>query len=159
MIRSLYVKSPSVASTSSTTFWWALQTLTEWIEPAIFEHTIWVSRHRTLKTQSLHLSIFLWKQYKILASSKTFASCKVFIYVLLYSHVCLFKNLPTEIIISKNVWWSVSVVLTFPFLGAGFANISPTFLISCEVQTKYSKMLKYSEQYIQDHLSGTKIRI
>ena len=48
---------------------------------------------------------------------------------------------------------------SFSFLGAGFANISPTFLISCEVQTRYSRILKYSEQYIQDHLSGTKVRI
>ena len=45
------------------------------------------------------------------------------------------------------------------FLEAGFANISLTFLISCEVQTKYSRILKYSEQYIRDHLPGTKVRI
>ena len=51
------------------------------------------------------------------------------------------------------------MVIAFPFLGAGFANISPTFLISCEVQTRYSRILKYSEQYIRDHLSGTKVRI
>ena len=50
-------------------------------------------------------------------------------------------------------------MIVFPFLGAGFANILPTFLISCEVQTRYSKTLKYSEQYIRDHLSGTKVRI
>ena len=50
-------------------------------------------------------------------------------------------------------------MIVFLFVGAGFANISPTFLISCEVQTRYSKILKYSEQYIQDHLSGTKVRI
>ena len=48
---------------------------------------------------------------------------------------------------------------SFSFLGAGFANISPAFLISCEFQTRYSKALKYSEQYIRDHLSGTKVRI
>ena len=50
-------------------------------------------------------------------------------------------------------------MIVFPFLGAGFANIPPNFLISCEVQTRYSKTLKYSEQYIRDHLSGTKVRI
>ena len=49
--------------------------------------------------------------------------------------------------------------MAFPFLGADFANIPPTFLISCEVQTRYSKILKYSEQYIRDHLSGAKVRI
>ena len=51
------------------------------------------------------------------------------------------------------------MVIAFPFLGAGFANISPTFFISCEVQTRYSKILKYSEQYIRGHLSGPKVRI
>ena len=50
-------------------------------------------------------------------------------------------------------------MIVFPFLGAGFANIPSNFLISCEVQAKYSKTLKYSEQYIRDHLLGTKVRI
>ena len=48
------------------------------------------------------------------------------------------------------------MVIVFPFLGAGFANIPPTFLISCEVQTR---TLKYSEQYIRDHLAVTKVII
>ena len=51
------------------------------------------------------------------------------------------------------------MVIVFPFLGVGFANIPPTFMISCEIQTRYSKTLKYSEQYIRDYLSGTKVRI
>ena len=55
---------------------------------------------------------------------KTFASCKVFVYVLPYC-------------------------FTFQV----------TFLILCEVQQRYSKTLKYSEQYNRDHLSGTKVRI
>ena len=50
------------------------------------------------------------------------------------------------------------MVIVFPFLGAGFANISPTFFITWEVQTRYLKILKYSEQYIRDHLSGTQVR-
>ena len=49
--------------------------------------------------------------------------------------------------------------MVFPFLVAGFANIPPTFLILCDVQARYSKILKYSGQYIRDHLSGTKVRI
>ena len=53
----------------------------------------------------------------------------------------------------------VSMVRVFPFLGAGFANIPPTFLISYEVQTRYSKTLKNFEKYFRDHLSGTKVRI
>ena len=51
------------------------------------------------------------------------------------------------------------MVIAFPFLGAGFAYIPPTFLISCEVQTRYSKALNYSEQYIRDHLKGAKVNI
>ena len=50
-------------------------------------------------------------------------------------------------------------VFNITFSGAGFANILPTFLISCEVQTRYSRILKYFEQYIRDHLSGTKVKI
>ena len=51
------------------------------------------------------------------------------------------------------------MVIPFSFLGAGFANISPTFLVSCEVQTRYSKTPKHSVQYIREHLSGTKVKI
>ena len=36
------------------------------------ENTIWVSRHRTLRIQYLHLGNFLWKQYITLASYKNF---------------------------------------------------------------------------------------
>ena len=69
------------------------------------EHTIWVSRHRTLRTQYLHLGAFLWKQYKILASYKDF--CKLqFLLMYSFTHtniVFLFKHLHTEIVIFKNV--------------------------------------------------------
>ena len=50
------------------------------------------------------------------------------------------------------------MVIVFPFLGAGFAYIQPTFLISPAVHTRHSKGLKYSEQYVRDHLSGSKVR-
>ena len=42
------------------------------------ERTIWVSRQRTLKTQYLHLDIFLWNQYKIIASYKDFCKSQSF---------------------------------------------------------------------------------
>ena len=72
------------------------------------ERTIWVSRQRTLKTQYLHLDIFLWNQYKIIASYKDFCKSQSFFYVLLYSHlVFLFKHLPTEIFIFKNVCYQM----------------------------------------------------
>ena len=48
---------------------------------------------------------------------------------------------------------------SFSFFRSGFANIQSTFLISCEVQTRNSKTLERSEQYIRDHLSGPKVSI
>ena len=50
-------------------------------------------------------------------------------------------------------------MIGFPLLGKGFANFPTTFFTLGEVQTRDLKTLKYSEQYIQDHLSGTKLRI
>ena len=90
MIRSLYVKSPSIVLTSSTAFWWALQTQTE-SQP---KHTIWVSRHRTLRTQYFYLDVIIWKQYKILASYKDFCKLQSFCLCtpLLTNIVLLFKH-------------------------------------------------------------------
>ena len=72
------------------------------------EQTIWVSRHRTLKAQYLHLGVFLWKKYKVLSSYKDF--CKLgFLFMHSFAHTnidFLFKHLSTEIIIFKNVcYW------------------------------------------------------
>ena len=47
------------------------------------------------------------------------------------------------------------MVVVFPFLGAGFAHIQPTFLISPAIHTRHSKGLKDSEQYVRDPLSGS----
>ena len=59
LIRSLYVKSPSIASTSSKHFnerFIRKQSESFLSQP---EQTIWVSRHRTLRNQYLHLGVFL----------------------------------------------------------------------------------------------------
>ena len=50
-------------------------------------------------------------------------------------------------------------MIVYSFLRADFANVQPTFLISCAVHTRYSKTLKYSEQFFRHHLLGTKVRI
>ena len=65
-------------------------------------------------------------------------------------YALLFRQLPTEIVIFINVSYQMKCFSGdgFPFFRAGFANIPSTFLISCEVQTMYSKALKYSQQYI-----------
>ena len=42
------------------------------------EHTIWVSRHRNLRTQYINLGVFLWKYYIIPASYKEFCKLQSF---------------------------------------------------------------------------------
>ena len=117
-----------------------------------------------MRSQYLHLNVFLWKQYVILASYKNF--CKLSSFCLCtplltltwssFSGTYLLKFSSSKTFVTR---WIVSVVIFFPFLGAGFANIPPTFLISCEIQTRYSKTLKYTGQYIRDYLLGTKVSI
>ena len=110
------------------------------------EHTIWVWRHRTLKTQYLHLGVFLWKQYIRLASYKDFWKLQSFCFCTSLLTLSLSFQAPTywnchlhKRLLPDEVfqWWYF-----FLFLGASFANIPPTFLISREVQTRYSKTLK-----------------
>ena len=116
------------------------------------EHTIWVSRHRTLRINIYIWMFFFESSIKSLQVTKTFAICKVFVFVFVYlTHTkidFLFKHLPTEIFISKNVCYQMKCFggdSFFLFLEAGFANISSTFTISREVQTRYSKTLRYSQ--------------
>ena len=150
----MHVKSQSIASTSNTTFWWALQTQTEWV---IFEPAR--THHLSLKAQNFENPIFTFGCFSLKA---VYNSCKLqrllqiakFLIMYFFTHtniVFLFRHLPTEFAIFINVArWSVSVVIVFPFLEAGFAIIPPIYLISPEVQARYSRTLKYSEQYILD---------
>ena len=64
--------------------------------------------------------------------------------------VFLFRYLPTEIAILINICYQIKGVVddSFSYFGAGFPNTPPTFLTSCEVHTRFSKTLKYSEKYI-----------
>ena len=75
--------------------------------------------------------------------------------------VFLSRHVVTEIVIFINVCYQMKCFSddSFFFFFLGNLLFPPTFFISCEVQTRYSKTLKYSEQYIRDHLSGTKGRI
>ena len=151
MIRSLYVKPPSVASTSSTTFWWALQTQSEWVtehwEPDIY---IWM--------------FFFESSIKFLQSHKDFCKLQRFcLYAPLlkltkssFLSTYLLKLTSSKTFVTRK---SVSVVIAFPFFRSRFYQYFTYVLISCEFQTKYLKILKYSAQYIRDHLSGTRVRI
>ena len=70
------------------------------------EHVIWVSRHRTLRTQYLHLGIFLWKQYTILASYKELCKLHKSLIMCSFTHtntVFLFRHLTAKIVIFINV--------------------------------------------------------
>ena len=154
----MYVRSQSNTLINNTTLWWALQTQTERpiFEPARIHHL-------GLKAQNFENPIFTFGCFSLV-----YNSCKLqrLLQRLLFMHwfnytntVFLFRHLPTEIVIFANQMKCFSNNNFFLVLGAGFADISPAFLISCEVQTRYSKTLKHSEQYIWDHLSGTKVRI
>ena len=115
--------------------------------------------HLSLKAQNFENPIFIFGCFSLKA---VYNSCKLqrllqvakFLIMYLFTHiniVFLFRHLHTEIVIFINFCYQMKCFSgdSFSFLGAGFANIPPTFLISCEVQTRYSKTLKYSEQYIQ----------
>ena len=115
----------------------------------------WASQNTPFGSQGTELwepNIYIWMLFfqSVYNSSKLQRLLQVSKFLFMYSFthtkiVFLFRHLPPEI-----TRWSVSVVIVFLFLGAGFANIPATFLIS--------KTLKYSEQYIRDHLSDTKAK-
>ena len=136
-------------STSNTTFWWALQTQTEWVIFESVRTNHWVSRYRTLKTQNLRFGVFLWKQYIILASYKV-----LFMYCFTHSDIAfLSRHLFTETVIFISacyqmkccIWEQVLLMFHLPFW------FHVRFI-------RYSKTL-CSEHYFRDHLSGTKVRI
>ena len=93
--------------------------------------------------------------------TKTFASFKVFfMYSFTHSNTLFLSR---HLSYTGHKRWLADEVFKwwyfFPFLGASFSSIPSSYLISYEVQTRYWKTLKYSEQYIRDHLLGTKVRI
>ena len=92
------------------------------------EHTIWVSRYRTLR---IHLGVFLWKQYIILAFYKGFCKLQnLFMYSFTHTNIVfLSRHLPTQTIIFINVCYQTKCFISdsFYFLGADFANIPLIF--------------------------------
>ena len=84
------------------------------------EQTIWVSRHRTLRTQYLHLGVFLWKQYKILASY-SFCLCTPLLTLTKYffSSIHQLKLSSSKTFVTR---WSVSVMIDFPFFRSRFCQ-------------------------------------
>ena len=117
MIRSLYVKSQSTASTSNITFWWILQTLTQWV---IFEPAR--THHFGLKIQIFENPIFTFACFSLKAaynSCQLRNLCKIlarilqvakFLFMYSFTHtniVFLFRHLPTEIAIFINVCYQM----------------------------------------------------
>ena len=72
-------------------------------------HINWVSRHRTLRTLYLHLGVFVWKQYIILASQKEFWKLQsFFMYFFTHTNIVLpFRHLPTELVIFTNGYYQI----------------------------------------------------
>ena len=79
LIRSLCVKSQSIVWTSNTTFWWALQTQTEWV---IFKTDR--THHLGLKTQNFGNPIFTSGCFSLKA---VYNSCKLrFLFMYSFTH-------------------------------------------------------------------------
>ena len=108
--QALWVKSQSIASTSNTKFWWALQTQTEWI---IFEPAR--THHLALKAYNFEKTIFTFGCFSL---EVLYNSCKVqrilqvekLLIMYSFTHtniVFLFRHLPTEIVIFINVCYQI----------------------------------------------------
>ena len=96
------------------------------------EHAIWVSRHRTLRTQYLHFVVFLWKHYIILASYKDFLQVAKFLFLYSFTHaniVFLFSHWPTEIVIFINICYQMKCFSgdSFYFFRNRFCSYSTYF--------------------------------
>ena len=125
LIRSLYVKSQSIASTSNTTFWWALQTQKEWVifEPARTHH---VGR----KAQNFENPIFTFGCLSLKAAYNSYKLQRLlqvakFLVMYFITHtniVFLFRHLSTEIVISINVCYQMKCFIcdSFSFFRSRF---------------------------------------
>ena len=147
MIRSLYVKSPFLASTSSTSFWLTLHTQTEWV---IFEQAR--TNYLVVKAQNFEYPIFTFGFFSFLSSikflqvTKTFASCSFCLCTLLLTLIKSFFSSTYLLKFSSSKTFatrcSVSLMIAFLFSGAGFANISPKFFYFMWSSNKVFKYIK-----------------
>ena len=132
LIRSLYVKSQSIAWTSNTTFWSALQTQTKWV---IFERAR--THHLGLEAQNFENLIFT---FGCLSLTALYNFCKLqrrlqvvkFLIMHSFSHtniLFLFRCLPTEIPIFINVCYQMKCFSddSFSFFGSRFCWYSAYF--------------------------------
>ena len=125
LIKSLYVKSQFMASTSNATFWWGLQTQ---IGCVMFETAR--PHHLSLKAQNFENPIFIFGCFSLKA---VYNSCKLqrllqvarFLIMYSFTHsniVFLFRHLPTDIAIIIRICYKMKCFSGdnfFPFLGVG----------------------------------------
>ena len=110
VVRSLYIKFQSIASTSNTTFWWALQMQAEWV---IFEPA-W-THHLGLKTQKFANPIFTFGYFSLKAVYNSWKLQRLlqvgkFLFMYSFTHtniVFLFTHLPTKFVIFINVCYQM----------------------------------------------------
>ena len=107
LIRSLYVKSQSITSTSNTTYWWVQQMQTEWVT---FEAVR--KRYFGLREQNFEDPVFLFGWFSLKAARKLklqkllpcLCLCTLFL-TLTYSF--FFRHLPTETFIFITVCYQI----------------------------------------------------
>ena len=136
------------------------------------QNHFWASQNSLIGSLGTKLwvpNIYIWVFFfestiNFLQVTKTFLKVAKFWFMYSFTQTdifFLFKHLPTEIAIFKNICYQMKCFSgdSFSFSRSRFWQYFTYFLISCEVQTRYSEMLKYYEQHIRDHLSGTRVRI
>ena len=107
-----------IASTSNTTFWWALQMQTEWV---IFEPAR--THHLGLKAQNFENPIFTFGCFSLKA---VYNSCKLqrllqvakFLVMYSFTHTNIalpFRHLATEIVIFMNVCYQMKCFIADSF--------------------------------------------
>ena len=117
LIRFLYVNSPSIVSTSNTTFWWELHTQTEWSG----QNKPFGSPGTELWESNIYIWVFfLESSTKFLQVTKNFASFSFCLCTPLltltqsfFSSNFLLKSSSSKTFVTR---WNVSVMIAFPFL-------------------------------------------
>ena len=147
LIRSVYVKSQSIASTSNRIFWWALQTQTEWVilEPAR-------THHFSLKAQNFVDPIFTFVCFSLKA---VYNSCNLqrllqvakFLIIYSFTHTNIaffFRHLPTEIVIFINIYYQMKCFIgdRFSFFRSKFCYYSTYFFYFMWSSNKVLKDIK-----------------
>ena len=156
LIRSLYIYSQSIVSTSNTAFWWVLHMQTEWVPDDPARTHDFGLRVQNLGNPIFMLGIWLWMHCTVLidCTEPVAFVCADFDR---YSHSPLFQaSVDCIHHLHRNFGldWEFLVEVFYLFFGTGFVIIPPTFFNSRTVRIKYSLISNCFDVNYRDHLLG-----